>query len=402
MIRLFSTCAALAVLVAPAVAAPAQVGARPSYLVGQMTEGPLREKLASCLGGANKTSLFSIAHRGAPLQFPEHTREGNIAAAGMGAGILECDVTFTRDKELVCRHAQNDLHSSTNILATDLAAKCTQPFTPAAGDTPASAECRTSDVTLAEFRSLRAKMDGADKQATSVEAYMDGTPGWRTDLYANGADTLLTLDDYIALVKSLGGKFTPELKEATVEMPFDGMTQEAYAQKMIDAFKAAGVPASDVWAQSFNLDDILYWIKADPEFGAQAVFLVDPDSIQGFDNRKPETWGHDMADLKSKGVNYIAPPIFVLLTVENGKIVPSAYAKAAKEAGLKIITWSLERSGPLNNGGGWYYTSINDAIHSDGMMYEVVDALAQQVGVVGIFSDWPATVTFYANCMGLD
>jgi glycerophosphoryl diester phosphodiesterase len=31
----------------------------------------------------------------------------------------------------------------------------------------------------------------------------------------------------------------------------------------------------------------------------------------------------------------------------------------------------------------------------------VIDALAQQVGVKGIFSDWPATVTYYANCMGL-
>ena len=34
----------------------------------------------------------------------------------MGAGIVECDVTFTKDKQLVCRHAQNDLHTTTNIL----------------------------------------------------------------------------------------------------------------------------------------------------------------------------------------------------------------------------------------------------------------------------------------------
>jgi glycerophosphoryl diester phosphodiesterase len=36
----------------------------------------------------------------------------------MGAGILECDVTFTKDQKLVCRHAQNDLHTTTNILVT--------------------------------------------------------------------------------------------------------------------------------------------------------------------------------------------------------------------------------------------------------------------------------------------
>jgi len=34
-------------------------------------------------------------------------------------------------------------------------------------------------------------------------------------------------------------------------------------------------------------------------------------------------------------------------------------------------------------------------------MYELLDVLAQDVGIVGIFSDWPATVTYYANCMGL-
>ena len=34
-------------------------------------------------------------------------------------------------------------------------------------------------------------------------------------------------------------------------------------------------------------------------------------------------------------------------------------------------------------------------------MYKALDVLARQVGIVGIFSDWPATVTYYANCMGL-
>jgi len=27
--------------------------------------------------------------------------------------------------------------------------------------------------------------------------------------------------------------------------------------------------------------------------------------------------------------------------------------------------------------------------------------LARQVGILGIFSDWAGTVTYYANCMGL-
>ena len=123
----------------------------------------------SCTGPDAAVSLFSIVHRGAPMQFPEHTVESNLAAARMGAGILECDVTFTKDLELVCRHTQNDLQSRTNILATPLASTCVTPFTPANGVTKAAAECRTSEITLAEYRTRTPKMDAADSAVTTGE-----------------------------------------------------------------------------------------------------------------------------------------------------------------------------------------------------------------------------------------
>ncbi|GIT86850.1 glycerophosphodiester phosphodiesterase family protein [Roseobacter sp. OBYS 0001] len=390
------------VLGTPALADPITTGPRPLYLIDQMAPGPLRDKLLSCAGDPVQRTLFSIGHRGAPLQFPEHTVESNMAAARMGAGILECDVTFTSDKELVCRHAQNDLHTTTNILATDLAANCTAGFVPADGDAKASAECRTSDITLAEFRTLTGEMDAANTNARTVEEYMDGTAGWRTDLYAADGGDLMTHAESIALFKSLGAKFTPELKSPAVDMPYDGFTQEDYAQKLIDEYKSADIPASDVWAQSFNLDDVLYWIRAEPEFGAQAVYLDGSYRIDGWNPDAPETWTHQMDDLKAMGVNYIAPPAWVLMTLDGGKIVPSRYAIDARAAGIDIITWTMERSGPLQDGGGWYYQSIKDVTNSDGVMYEVIDVLAQEVGVKGIFSDWPATISYYASCMGLE
>ena len=213
---------------------PVEVGVRPLYLVHKMEDGPLKQKLLSCAGQPVARTAFSIGHRGAPLQFPEHTVESNLAAAWQGAGVLECDVAFTADKELVCRHAQNDLHTTTNILTTDLAAKCSKPFTPAAGETPASAECRTSDLTLAEFRTLKPKMDSAAKTATTPEAYLSGTAAWRTDLYSTDTAQLMTHKESIALFRSLGAKFTPELKTPVVEMPFEGFSREDYAQKLIN------------------------------------------------------------------------------------------------------------------------------------------------------------------------
>lgn len=384
--------------------APPQLGPRPFYLVETMKEGPLKTALKRCNGPFRRTD-FSIGHRGAPLQFPEHTRESYEAAARMGAGVIECDVTFTKDRQLVCRHAQCDLHTTTNILARPaLAAKCSRPFSPAdpATGKKASAECCTSDLTLAEFRSLRGKMDAANTSATNVADYMRGTVPWRTDLYAaNG--TLLTHAESIALIKSLGAKFTPELKVPQVPMPFGGdYTQERYAQAMLDEYKAAGIDPTNVFPQSFNYADILYWIRAEPAFGLQAIYLDGRYEQKGFDHTRPETLTPGMKEMADAGVKILAPPIYMLLALnKKNEIVPSAYAKAATDAGLSLIAWSLERDGPLDRGGGFYHRSIKAAIDRDGDTLTVLDVLAKQVGVRGVFSDWPATTTFYASCMGL-
>lgn len=383
-------------------------GVRPFYLVDDMDDGPLKEELLACKSQSPKKTDFSIAHRGAPLQFPEHTYDGYMASARMGAGILECDVAFTKDKRLVCRHAQNDLHTTTNIVATNLADKCT--VAPAIDDNgnlsnAANIECRTSDITEDEFKSLNGKMDAANTSATTIEMYMDATAPWRTDLYSQNGQ-VLTLKEHIELAKSLGMKHTPELKAPVVPMPFNGYSLDQYRQQLIDTYKAAGVEAEDVFAQSFNIEDVEYWVKNDPAFGANAVYLVDDsnETADGktFDKNDATTWKHSMADIKAKGINIIAPPSWILVTTDgNGQLLPSEYAKQAKANGLDIITWSLERSGPLASGGGWYYTGLSDAINNDGDMMTYIDVLAQDVGVKGIFSDWPATISYYANCKGL-
>jgi glycerophosphoryl diester phosphodiesterase len=136
----------------------------------------------------------------------------------MAAGIVECDVTFTKDKQLVCRHSQCDLHTTTNILATPLAQKCSKGFTPAVFNadgtlkTAASAQCCTSDITLTEYKTLQGKMDAFDPEATTVDELMGGTPTWRTDLYSSKG-TLLTHAESIELFKRLDVKMTLRLKD---------------------------------------------------------------------------------------------------------------------------------------------------------------------------------------------
>ncbi len=384
-----------------------QLGPRPFYLVDQMSPGPLKRELAECAEKTKnyKPSDFSIGHRGAPLQFPEHTRESYQAAARMGAGVLECDVTFTSDAELVCRHAQCDLHTTTNILATPLADRCSVPFAPAQFDAdgnlvaPATARCCASALTLAEFKTLEGKMDAFDPRATTVEQFLGGTADFRTDLYATGA-TLLSHAESIALFEKLGAKFTPELKGVTDGFGGSGLNQRSYASKMIQEYIDAGIDPEDVFAQSFNLDDVLLWIDQFPEYGEQAVFLDDlPTSLPN----DPPTLD-DLLALKQQGLNIIAPPMPALLTTVRGDIVPSVYAERARQAGLDIISWTTERSGRIvedviEGGGTFYYQTTLDALSNDGDILRTIDVLAQDVGIIGLFSDWPATTTFYANCM---
>ena len=176
------------------------------------------------------------------------------------------------------------------------------------------------------------------------------------------------------------------------------MVQIKYAQKLIDELKQAGFSPKETFVQSFNLEDIRYWVKNEPLFAQQAVFL---------DNRVYEQANfkatlNNMKALSQQGVKIIAPPIYALIQLDKeSNIVQSEYAKLAKQAKLDIIAWTLERSGPLAEGGGWYYQTVSEQIKKDGDMMRVLDVLAQDVGVIGVFSDWPSTVTYYANCMNI-
>lgn len=351
-----------------------------------------------------RRSDFSIGHRGACMMYPEHTVESYKAAGVQGAGIIECDVTFTKDLELVCRHSQCDLHTTTDVVTRpELNSKCTTPWS-----TGVSPKCCASDFTLAELQTLCGKMDSSgDVNGTTPEEYAyGGTAEWRTELYSlpDSCPEIPTHAESIELIKAYGAKFTPELKGPSVEMPFGDFTQEDYAQKMIDEYIAAGVPPSDVWPQSFNDADVIYWVE-NTDYGDQAVAL---DNKYDASPEEFDAW-HEY--LHSNGVKIVAPPMWMLVNTtdnvdaevapmsEGLGIAPSKYTESAKAHGLDIITWTLERTSPGLNG--WYWQSVADNDLTEGDRLGLLQVLAEDVGVLGVFSDWPATTTFFANCMGI-
>jgi glycerophosphoryl diester phosphodiesterase len=302
-------------------------------------------------------------------------------------------VTFTKDGELVCRHAQCNLHTT----------------------------CCTTDITLAEFKRLKGKMDASNPNASTVEEFLAGTPSFRTDLYATGG-TLLSHQESIELIGSLGAKFTPELKGIDRDSQGNpivaenhgfgesGLDQQSYARKMIQEYIDAGIDPGKVFAQSFNLADVVQWIHEFLTFGLQAVYLISEnpaDKLAGPPsdiNEHPPTL-EEFVEVRNLGVNIIAPPMPVLVESSGNKeIKPSKYAERARQAGFDLISWTTERSGRivedvLEGGDIFYYQTTLDALTNDGDILRTIDVLAHDVGIIGLFSDWPATTTFYANCL---
>jgi len=86
---------------------------------------------------------------------------------------------------------------------------------------------------------------------------------------------------------------------------------------------------------------------------------------------------------------------------EAGQLQASEYAVLARQAGLDIVTWTFETGQPTDPGN-WMYANVRNYLQRDSQILEVLDALHKQAGIKGIFSDWPGTVTYYANCLGLD
>jgi len=74
---------------------------------------------------------------------------------------------------------------------------------------------------------------------------------------------------------------------------------------------------------------------------------------------------------------------------------------------LLLGPWSEHRPPPLGgyeNDPQYYWETLQGQgldLTEGSPRFDLLHVLATEVGIVGIFSDWAADVTFYANCMGL-
>jgi len=389
---------------------------RPAQLVEALAAGPLRERLARCLQDAPGPALRTIGHRGAPLRYPEHTRESYRAAAQLGAATLECDVAVTSDGALVCRHAQCDLHRTTNILATTLASRCTKGFVPARfnGDgslqAEATATCCTTDLTEAEFLTLRGRHDRVNVKASTIPEWFAPAAAAAEPADCASDGTLLTHRQSIELFKTLGTAMAPELKAQERSGRAGFAAQAELADQLLDAYREAAVPPERLWLQSFEPAVVAHWLKTAGDYAHRVVWLDGRYRLPGFDHRNRQQNAETLARMQRLGLQNVAPPIWMLLERGAAGPEPSVYAQQLRAADMTILTWTVERSGALSSGGGWYYQTLNGLnraaqdrrpgwVSKDADQLQVLQVLFDEVAVAGVFSDWPSTTALVDRCL---
>jgi glycerophosphoryl diester phosphodiesterase len=252
------------------------------------------------------------------------------------------------------------------------------------------------------------KMTSENPYAKTVEEYISHTPNIRTELYTRDCPHIQSHADYMKVVDGNGGSFTPEVKMLDWDFvnnneDMDGVSdkeiinRQAFIDQIVASYK--DINPNRVYFQSFVWEDIYYLVKNHhPALGVNAFALDGNYNVSSY--TKDELRKH-LQPLVDNGVTTVAPAIFALLDIHatSGNIVPSLYATVARDMGLGIVTWTFERSEvPLANGGGFYYTKLAKALRSESDMIKILDVLYEDVGVKGIFTDWPSMVTFYANC----
>ena len=275
----------------------------------------------------------------------------------MGAGIVECDVTFTTNGDFVCRHADNDLAFTTNILRHYARFEMRQAVHSGSPGFQWKRD-HPGERRMPHDRSHAGRIQEPDRQDGGVQSGCAYTrrsfwaarlPGAPT--YTPGVARLMTLRESIELNEKNGVKHTPELKAAdpaSIARVFG--SQEIYARDFARALDAAGVRPRDAFPQSFNVNDILYWID-NTGYGRQAVFLVDydadKDNILLFDTtgKQIEDRGEQLkffAELRKRKVQIIAPAMPALLAVSGSRSFRRSLRKILRRWG------STSSRGPSN------------------------------------------------------
>ncbi|MBW4672454.1 MAG: esterase-like activity of phytase family protein [Cyanomargarita calcarea GSE-NOS-MK-12-04C] len=145
---------------------------------GKLLDAPIPTPNVTTLNTLGGKTPIVIGHRGASGELPEHTLGAYKLAIERGADFIEPDLVSTKDGVLIARHEPNMINT------TDVAEKFASRKTTKVVDGVSEEGFFASDFTLAEIKTLRAKMP----------------QGFRTQAF-NGLYEIPTFEEIINLVK---------------------------------------------------------------------------------------------------------------------------------------------------------------------------------------------------------
>lgn len=293
-----------------------------------------------------------IGHRGAPGHLPDHTLEGYRLAVEQGADFIEPDLVPTKDGVLVARH------DSELSLTTDVADKFPERKRSATIDGETLEGWFSTDFTLAELRTLRARQPYPDRPHDHDGRYLVPTFG---EILALQAELQAEAGRPIGIY--------PELKHPTYHRAL-GLDM---VEPFLEALKGADLTDADdpVIVQCFEPStlDAVAAVVAVPR-----VLLVGAPQDRPADGGP--TYGELLGDLGSlrKRVHGLGVP---KVAVHDGE-APTPLVTAAHDAGLLVHVYTFRdeprKLSPLADG-------------DPGKELERFYAL----GIDGVFADFPDT-----------
>jgi len=286
-----------------------------------------------------------IAHRGASGELPEHTLAAYERAIAQGADYIEPDLVMTRDGVLIARH---DRFLSTT---TDIASR--PEFADRREERDGRLDWWAEDLTLAEIRTLRAVQPRAGRPAEHDGEY--GIP---------------TFEAVIALAREAGAArgrvvgLYPETKHpaALAALGLDPVPELVRVLRA-HGLDGAGAP---VFVQSFDPDSL---IRLDALIEAPLIQLVFPRS-----ELDPDAAFEPSVPLETLSAYADGVGPYKLLAVDPAG-GDTGYVAAAHAMGLPVHAWTFR----------------DDAPPPDGAGPDAEIRRAFEIGVDGVFTDFPAT-----------
>jgi len=225
--------------------------------------------LAACAGGSPASAgrhptldgqpPLVIGHRGASGYLPEHTLESYKRAVELGADFIEPDVVATKDGELVVRHEPNITATTDVSSRPEFASRKTTRMV----DGIAETGWFTTDLTLAEIKTLRAKQPMAER-----------------DQSHNGKYAIPTLREVLDLARSESARtgrtigVYPETKHPTYHVTA-GLALEDRLLKLLAEYGYTS-KNSPVIVQSFEVGNLKYLRS---KTAVRLVQLIDGDGV---------------------------------------------------------------------------------------------------------------------------